>query len=164
MFFLLRMAFWLGLVLVLLPTGKTPDANKGPKVDPVEAVTAAGAAAADMAQFCNRQPQACEVGGQLAGVVGARVQNGARKAYGFFTDKLEGQDKAEPKAEKIGEKNVDKATPEAEPAKKPASKRVLDRKNPDHTGSIGGDDDTPEFRQHNTLTQDDLNIEWQAPM
>ena len=30
MFFLLRLAFWLGLVLVLLPRDKTPEADKTP--------------------------------------------------------------------------------------------------------------------------------------
>src|SRR5258708_22520937 len=32
MFFLLRMTFWLGLVLVLLPREKTPAANKLPQL------------------------------------------------------------------------------------------------------------------------------------
>lgn len=169
MFFLLRMAFWLGLVLVLLPTGKTPDADKGPQVDPAQAVTAAGAAVGDMAQFCNRQPQACEVGGQAASVVGARLQAGARRAYEFFTDKIEKSetDKSEPKAETKGESKVEKAATDAEQPKKPVSKRVLDRKNPDRTGSIGSGDDTgtsgePALRD--TLTSDDLNIEWQPPI
>ena len=35
MFFLLRMAFWLGLVLVLLPRDKTPEAEKLPQVGEV---------------------------------------------------------------------------------------------------------------------------------
>src|SRR5258708_31984832 len=33
MFFLLRMAFWLGLVLVLLPREKTPESDKLPQVN-----------------------------------------------------------------------------------------------------------------------------------
>ena len=32
MFFLLRMAFWLGLVLVLLPRDKTPESEKLPQI------------------------------------------------------------------------------------------------------------------------------------
>ncbi len=170
MFFLLRMAFWLGLVFVLLPTGKTPDADKGPQVDPAQAVTAAGAAVADMAQFCNRQPQACEVGGQAASVVGARVQAGARKAYQFFTDKVEKSEmpeKPETKIEIRGETKIEKTATDADLLKKPAAKRVLDRKNPDRTGSIGPSDDTgtPDGAAlRDTLTADDLNIAWQSPM
>ena len=87
MFFLMRMAFWLGLVLVLLPTEKTPDAAKLPQIGASEAVTAAGAAVSDMSQFCVRQPAACEIGSQAATVIGHRAQAGARKVYQMITDK-----------------------------------------------------------------------------
>jgi hypothetical protein len=87
MFFLLRMAFWLGLVLVLLPREKTPDAEKLPQLGASEAVSAATAAVSDMSQFCKRQPAACEVGGQAATVLGQRAQAGARKLYQIITDK-----------------------------------------------------------------------------
>ena len=87
MFFLLRMTFWLGLVLVLLPREKTPESNKLPQIGASEAVQAATAAVSDMGQFCKRQPAACEVGGQAATVIGQRAQDGARKLYQIITDK-----------------------------------------------------------------------------
>ena len=87
MFFLLRMAFWLGLVLVLLPREKTADSDKLPQLGASEAVSAATAAVSDMSQFCKRQPAACEVGGQAATVIGHRAQEGARKLYQIITDK-----------------------------------------------------------------------------
>jgi hypothetical protein len=87
MFFLLRMAFWLGLVLVLLPREKTPESEKLPQLGASEAVSAATAAVSDMSQFCRRQPAACEVGGQAATVIGQRAQAGARKLYQIITDK-----------------------------------------------------------------------------
>jgi hypothetical protein len=87
MFFLLRMAFWLGLVLVLLPREKTPESDKLPQVGASEAVSAATAAVSDMTQFCKRQPAACAVGGQAATVIGHRAQEGARKLYQIITDK-----------------------------------------------------------------------------
>ena len=87
MFFLLRMAFWLGLVLVLLPREKTPESDKVPQIGASEAVSAATAAVSDMGQFCKRQPAACEVGGQAATVIGQRAQDGARKLYQIITDK-----------------------------------------------------------------------------
>ena len=87
MFFLLRMAFWLGLVLVLLPREKTPESEKLPQLNASEAVSAATAAVSDMSQFCKRQPAACEVGGQAATVIGHRAQEGARKLYQIITDK-----------------------------------------------------------------------------
>src|SRR5258706_2293898 len=87
MFFLLRMAFWLGLVLVLLPREKTPESDKLPQLGASEAVSAASAAVSDMSQFCKRQPAACDVGGQAATVIGQRAQAGARKLYQIITDK-----------------------------------------------------------------------------
>ena len=87
MFFLLRMAFWLGLVLVLLPREKTPESEKLPQLGASEAVSAATAAVSDMSQFCKRQPAACEVGGQAATVIGQRATDGARKLYQIITDK-----------------------------------------------------------------------------
>jgi hypothetical protein len=87
MFFLLRMAFWLGLVLVLLPRENSPESDKLPQVGASEAVSAATAAVSDMSQFCKRQPAACEVGGQAATVLSQRAQAGARKLYQIITDK-----------------------------------------------------------------------------
>ena len=87
MFFLLRMAFWLGLVLVLMPREKAPDSDKLPQIGASEAVSAATAAVSDMGQFCKRQPAACEVGGQAATALGQRAQDGARKLYQIITDK-----------------------------------------------------------------------------
>jgi hypothetical protein len=144
MFFLLRMAFWLGLVLVLLPTDKSSDSDKGPQIGASEAISAATAAVSDMSQFCNRQPAACTVGGQAATVIGERAQSGAKKVYQFITDKAEKNEKKVP-----------------EPAEK------ANKKAPDHTGSIGAPDESGEpdtvMIARQTLTQDDLAIEWQAP-
>ena len=127
MFFLLRMAFWLGLVLVLLPREKTPESEKLPQIGASEAVHAATAAVSDMSQFCKRQPAACEVGGQAATVIGQRAQEGARKLYQIITDK----------------------------------------KSPDHTGSIGGNEgvetSVADIAPRDTLTADDLAAEWHLP-
>jgi hypothetical protein len=87
MFFLLRMAFWLGLVLVLLPRDKAPGTEKTPQIDATQAVSAATAAVSDVSQFCKRQPAACEVGGKAATMIGERAQDGARKLYQIITDK-----------------------------------------------------------------------------
>jgi hypothetical protein len=137
MFFLLRMAFWLGLVLVLLPTDKSKESDKAPQVATSDAISAATAAVYDMSQFCNRQPNACAVGGQAASVIGHRAQMGARKLYGIITEKRA----AEP----------EKRTPEA------------DKRAPDHTGSIGPIEHT-HLDGGDTLSPADLEIEWHAPL
>ncbi len=63
MFFLLRMAFWLTLVLALLPTGNSQPA-KNPQITAGDAVVAAGATVSDMSHFCERQAEACAVSGR----------------------------------------------------------------------------------------------------
>lgn len=86
MFFLLRIAFWVTLVLALLPSGSGMPSGAQAKVGASDAVAAAGAAIADMSNFCERQPDACVVGAQAAVVVGQRAQAGARLVYDFIND------------------------------------------------------------------------------
>ena len=133
--FLLRITFWLGLVLVLLPRDKTPDSDKLPQIGAADAVQAATAAVSDMTQFCKRQPAACEVGGQAATIIGQRAQDGAKKIYQIINDKNDKSEKNEKKA-------------------------------PDHTGSIAmaGEGDTAASEApRDTLSQDDLALEWRGP-
>lgn len=79
MFFLLRAAFWLTIVLALLPSGGSQPTPSGPKMS--EALSAAGAAIADLRHFCTREPAACEVGTQTAVMIGQRAQAGAKMLY-----------------------------------------------------------------------------------
>ncbi|PWT89251.1 MAG: hypothetical protein C5B56_07415 [Proteobacteria bacterium] len=82
--FLLRMAFWMTVVLVLLPSRgsqPTPKTN----VSALEAMSAAIATVGDMRSFCERQPEACIVGSQAATVIGQRAQAGARMLYDYLS-------------------------------------------------------------------------------
>lgn len=89
MFFLLRMAFWLGVVCVLLPSsGGKPPAAPTAQIDAGQAVSAAGATLADMRSFCDRQPEACVVGGQVAVALGQKAQEGAKTLYEFISEKI----------------------------------------------------------------------------
>jgi hypothetical protein len=85
--FLLRMAFWLGVVLVLLPSASTQPTPKV-QVGTVEAVTAARAAVGDLRSFCDRQPEACSIGSQAAVAIGHRAQAGAKMLYEFLNEQL----------------------------------------------------------------------------
>ncbi|MBW7964319.1 DUF5330 domain-containing protein [Bradyrhizobium sp. BR 10261] len=138
--FLLRITFWLGLVLVLLPRDKTPESGKLPNIGAADAVQAATAAVSDVSQFCKRQPAACEVGGQAATIIGQRAQDGAKKIYQIINDKKE---------QITNDKN-----------------EKTDKKAPDHTGSIavaGEGDAMASEAPRDTLTQDDLALEWRGP-
>jgi hypothetical protein len=88
MMFLLKVAFWLSLAIILLPTGGTQPAASGPQVGAAEAVSAASAAVADMRHFCARQPDACAVGAQAAVTFGYKAQAGAKMLYEFLNEKL----------------------------------------------------------------------------
>jgi Family of unknown function (DUF5330) len=89
MMFLLRTAFWIGVVLALLPTfGPKQSAPQAAGVGTTQAVTAASATFADMIQFCNRQPDACAAGAQFASAFGQRAQAGAKMLYEIVGDKL----------------------------------------------------------------------------
>src|SRR5512144_3312402 len=89
--FLLRMAFWLTVILALLPSGgsqPTPKIN----VSAVDAMSAAKATVTDMRSFCERQPDACSVGSQAAVGIGQRAQAGAKMLYEYLNDHLGSQD------------------------------------------------------------------------
>lgn len=75
MFFLLRMAFWIGLVLLVLPISTAEDGSR--QIGAWQALSAAQSALSDLSGFCDRQPQACAVGGQLLGRIGDKAQAAA---------------------------------------------------------------------------------------
>jgi hypothetical protein len=80
MWFLLRMTFWLAVVLVLLPSGGSQTAPKS-QVRAGEAFSAARGAVTDFEYFCERQQEACVVGSRTAVTFGQRAQAGARMVY-----------------------------------------------------------------------------------
>lgn len=88
MFFLLRMAFWLGIVCVLLPNVGSKSNAPDAQIDPVQAVTLASAAVSDARGFCDRQPEACVAGGKVALALGHKAEAGARTLYEFISTKL----------------------------------------------------------------------------
>jgi hypothetical protein len=136
MMFLLRAAFWLGLVLVLLPTGsKTQDTSQ---IKAADAASAATAAVADLSNFCTRQPDTCAVGSQVAAALGQRAEACARMLYEFFTEYREA----------------------------PAAARRDGVEQADLTGSIAAAAMLPRPRpmpSQDTLTASDRETPWRAP-
>jgi hypothetical protein len=92
MFFLLRLAFWLGLVLVLLPTGSAQHSAANSEVHAADALSAASATVHDLRGFCAREPNACSVGSELATNMGYRAQAGAKMLYEFLSEVLAPRD------------------------------------------------------------------------
>ncbi len=133
MFFLLRVAFWLTLVCVLVPGTKpsAPDAQ----IDAGQAFTLATAAMSDARGFCERQPQACSAGTRVAAAIGHKAEDGARTLYQLISSKV-----ADKPAGKAAQKHVD------EIAEKLAE---IERSIP--------------VAARGTLTQSDLQPAWQGP-
>ena len=88
MFFLLRITFWLGLVLVLLPIGTGQRNVPTGEVSATEAISAASATVGDLRGFCSRQPEACTVGSQVATAIGYRAQAGAKVLYDALSEAM----------------------------------------------------------------------------
>jgi hypothetical protein len=88
---MLRAAFWLSVVVLLLPSSLSQRTGSAPQVGPGEAVSAASAAVSDMRRFCARQPDACVVGSQALTSFGQKAQAGAKMLYEFLTEHFGGQ-------------------------------------------------------------------------
>jgi len=95
MFFLIRVAFWLCVVLALLPSGGSKQlaqsSTPASEFDTFGAMSAATATVSDMSQFCTRQPDACAAGAQAAVAFGQRAQAGAKMVYEFLNERLPSQ-------------------------------------------------------------------------
>lgn len=87
MWFILRMTFWMGVVLVLLPNGGSQPLPKS-QVSASEAFSAAKGAVTDIQHFCERQQEACVVGSRTAVTLGQRAQVGAKMLYEFLSERF----------------------------------------------------------------------------
>ena len=88
---ILRTAFWLSAVIILLPAGNdnTPGGGKPgqtAQVSPEQVVVAATSTASDMSEFCSRQPGVCKTGSAVAGLFEAKAKNGVSLIYNWATE------------------------------------------------------------------------------
>ena len=87
MWFLLRMTFWLGVVLVALSNVASQSVPKSP-INATEALLAAKDIVTDIQHICERQQEACAVGSQTTVTLGQRAQVGAKILYEFLSEKF----------------------------------------------------------------------------
>lgn len=85
--FFVRAAFWLTLVIALIPVQQSQLADGQRPVSPMETAGLIKTAADDLAGFCERNASACETGRQLAAQMGAKAREGARIAYHWLDDR-----------------------------------------------------------------------------
>lgn len=79
--FLVRMAFWFSLVLLVLPLDTGESTSDAPTVGAIQAFLAAREAIGDVTGICERKPEVCEVGKSAIHTVGVRAREAARIAF-----------------------------------------------------------------------------------
>jgi len=114
MFFLLRVGFWLTIVLLLLPAlpGGAPQdstVTKEQAVGAMEALSAATSAVSDAGGFCARQPQACAIGAGLIEMISERAEAGARFALAYISEQIV-EEKRKAAARAFGSSSADTLT------------------------------------------------------
>jgi uncharacterized protein DUF5330 len=150
--FLLRMTFWLGVVLVLLPRGESQPSSSA-EISATEAMSAATATVGDMRQFCERQPGACVVGSQAAVALEDRAKAGAKRLYEMFNEKL-----AANESEKVTTLTTARnAQVVPLPPARPSQHAPQARNAPQRTSQATSQN------SQNTLTPADLAPAWRGP-
>jgi hypothetical protein len=92
--FLLRIAFWFSLVLLLIPFDMGNEQPGTERVGPIETFLAAREAVVDFSGICERKPEVCEVGKSAMNTVGVRAREAARIAYEMLDENFGETDKA----------------------------------------------------------------------
>jgi hypothetical protein len=92
MSFLIRMAFWFSLVLLVLPLDPATGNGQVETISPVQAFFAARAAVDDVAGICERKPDVCAAGKVAMHTIGVRAREGARIAFEMLDDSSAARD------------------------------------------------------------------------
>jgi len=81
--FLFKAAFWLTIVLLLLPADPQ-NGQPAPRVGLFEALAAAQSAVQDISQICQRQPEACQTGNNALHLLGDKLRYGTELVYKYL--------------------------------------------------------------------------------
>ncbi len=89
MFFLLRVVFWLSIVVILLPSDPTKQKDSAHKqVSTFQAIGAAQTAVEDARGFCARNPDACDIGAEALHTFGQKAQYSSKMLYEFLSNQF----------------------------------------------------------------------------
>jgi hypothetical protein len=151
--FLLRVAFWLGVIVVLLPRSESQPASNA-QISATDAVSAATATVGDMRQFCERQPEACVIGSQAAVALEDRAKAGAKLLYDMLNEKL-----AASETDKVVTAT---AARDARAIPLPIARPSLPA-SPTMRASAAPSASPAKAQTQNTLTPEDLTPAWRGP-
>jgi hypothetical protein len=93
--FLLRSAFWICLIILLIPVDddvarRHQASIETPPVGALEAVGAAQSALDDVGGFCDRNPDVCSIGERVGTTFALKAQSGARLVSGWLDGMIAG--------------------------------------------------------------------------
>jgi hypothetical protein len=89
---IVRAAFWLSALIMLLPADKQAGAE-APSVGVIDTIVAARTTVGDFSQFCSRNPDVCVTGHGVLAVFGEKARTGIRivsSLFGHHTDSADG--------------------------------------------------------------------------
>jgi hypothetical protein len=150
--FLFKMAFWLGVIAILLPRAESQPASNA-QISATDAMSAATATVGDMRQFCGRQPEACTVGSQAAVALEDRAKAGAKRLYEMLNERLSAND-----SNGVAAATAKNATPVPLPTARPPQHAAQARNAPQSTSQAPS-----QATSQNTLTPADLAPAWRGP-
>ena len=90
--FLIRIGFWLGLVLILIPRPGESGADATAEVGPLQILNTTATIFGDFAGLCERQPEVCDSAGEIMRSLGLRARDGAAIAYSAITSAANGDE------------------------------------------------------------------------
>lgn len=158
--FIIRTAFWLSVVVLLLPIGG--ENQQSPSGEPVEqtnlsagdAINAAIATVGDVAGLCQREPEVCDAGSAVWQTFQMKARYGAEMLYRWAN----GDDDVENQASVRQDNTRRYANQQAAPF------LVSENTSPVYTGStIKRTANNNGSRSQNTLKIEDLIPEWKGP-
>lgn len=158
---IIRTAFWLSIIVFLLPGGKNNDAEQGKQVSLNTAVSAATQTAGDVAGFCIRNPDVCATGKAAMHTFGVKAKYGAQRVMEWANSPTEGS--ATPAAAQPASSKISAAIgKQADASSAIASKRDRHMKSDRRSVRDNHQGRNPSPSQ-NTLTRDDLAPAWKSP-
>jgi hypothetical protein len=144
--FLVRIAFWLIIIVLLLPTdGKQQS----------EVYGTAQAAVKDVSGFCDRNPDACVKGMNIFNMLVQKAQFGASMLVGFVQEQSAGGETVQTQALAPDPLAPDSLAPDAL-APEPLEAQSAPATGPDPISW----DPAEDVRSQNTLRSEDLEAQW----
>jgi hypothetical protein len=134
--FLIKAAFWLGIVVIFLPMPESERSKSSPGVSTVDAIAFLSTAVSDIKGFCSRNPDSCVTGAKAVQHFGEKAEYGAKILHEFISAKMD--------------ESKDLSVPKGSLAK-PAINQTK-QASPNQTSS-----------NHGTLNPSDLEPAWHAP-